>query len=93
MEYIKGNQVFYAYGEHYWVDIAAINNFQESVTDLIEVGDYVNGNRMDLVEKNEKGKVYYLQNEELPCVAISEIETILTHERYKINCYKVGKNI
>ena len=52
MEYIKGNQVFYAYGEHYWVDIVAINNFQESVTDLIEVGDYVNGNRMDLVEKN-----------------------------------------
>lgn len=90
MEYIKGNQVFYAYGDYYWVDIAAINNFQENVTDLIEVGDYVNGNRMDIVEKNEKGKVYYLQNEELPCVAISEIETILTHEQYNANCYKVG---
>ena len=27
MEYIKGNQVFYAYGGYYWVDIVAINVF------------------------------------------------------------------
>lgn len=45
---------------------------------------------MDIVERDENGKVYYLQNEELPCVNTNEIKTILTHERYNTNCYKVG---
>lgn len=98
MEYINGNQVFYAYGEHYWVDIAAINNFQESVTDLIEVGDILRYKLKGL--KNEyitvvkeyhdarnNEKLLFINGYKLEQVEILEI---LTKEQYRDNCYKVG---
>ena len=66
-----------------------IVNNSKNIIDLIEVGDYVNGNRMDIVEKDENGYVYYLQNIELPSVNKNEIKTILTKEQYEANCYKI----
>lgn len=65
----------------------------KNIIDLIEEGDYVNGNRIDIVEKDENGHVYYLQNTELPAVNKNEIKTILTKEQYEANCYKVEEEI
>lgn len=45
---------------------------------------------MDIVERNENGEVYYLQNEELPCVDINKIKSIVTHEQFSNIEYKVG---
>lgn len=102
MEYIKENQVFYAYGEHYWVDIVAINNFQEKIINLIEIEDVL---KID----NEKYEVIYDESYEKLGILIpdrkqlavrhSSVEfifqkyqniEILTHEQYSTNCYKVG---
>lgn len=54
----------------------------KNIIDLIEVGDYVNGNRMDIVERDENGHVYYLQNCELPSVNKNEIKSIATKEQF-----------
>lgn len=57
----------------------------KNIIDLIEVGDYVNGN-----------KVYKITSACIYCVGKAvqnkltiNIETILTKEQYEANCYKV----
>lgn len=55
----------------------------KNIIDLIEKDDYVNGERMDIVERDENGKVYYLQNAELPCISIKDIKSIVTKEQFK----------
>lgn len=82
---VKEGKVYYAFGEHCWVDSIAITNFQENIIDLIEVGDYVNGNR-----------VYKITSACIYCVGIAvqnkitiNIKTILTKEQHQSNCYTV----
>ena len=80
------------------IELVNIGNIiaSHNITDLIEVGDYVNG--YQVVEKP-----YIYQNiefvsvdtqdswswgkGEMPC---TEIKTILTHEQFENNCYKIG---
>ena len=64
-----------------------------NIIDLIEVGDFVNEN--EVIDK-------YLFNGEIPvlettgdetnakCMCESDIRTILTHEQYERNCYKIN---
>lgn len=64
-----------------------------NIIDLIEVGDFVNEN--EVIDK-------YLFNGEIPvlettgdetnakCMCEGDIKTILTHEQYERNCYKIN---
>lgn len=95
---IRENQVnkkaiyFGAYDED-WCDSAAVENFSENIIDLIEVGDYVNGYRIDniingvLVNRavgiDRSGALTPIVQYE------QDIKTILTKERYMQNCYTV----
>lgn len=95
---IRENQVnkkaiyFEAYDEN-WCDSAAVENFSENIIDLIEVGDYVNGYRIDniingvLVNRavgiDRSGALTPIVQYE------QDIKTILTKERYMQNCYTV----
>ena len=66
----------------------------KNIIDLIEVGDYVNGN--EVLDK-------YLLNGEIPvlettgdetnvkCMCEGDIRIILTKEQYKANCYTVER--
>ena len=61
-----------------------IKKHSKNIIDLIEVGDYVNGN-----------KVYKITSTCIYCVGKAvqnkltiNIETILTKEKYEANCYK-----
>lgn len=105
MAYIDGNRVYYVFGDianPYWVDIAAIKNFQENLLYLIEIGDV-------LEIENEKYEVIYDESYEKLGILIpdrkqlavrhSAIELvlqkykgikILTHEEFNTNCYRVG---
>ena len=68
----------------------------KNIIDLIEVGDYVNGQRVLCLKKNNddcrddigtsyiEGIDIYLGYDE------SDIKTILTHEQYERNCYKIN---
>lgn len=68
----------------------------KNIIDLIEVGDFVNGNKVIQISK-EDGLIfvnnkYYDEGtcEERHCVyKNNEIKTILTKEQYMNNCYKV----
>ena len=72
-----------------------IANHSFNIIDLIEVGDYVNGN--EVLDK-------YLLNGEIPvlettgdetnakCMCEGDIRTILTKEQYQANCYTVERN-
>lgn len=79
--------------------IGNIVKHSENIIDLIETGDIVNGYKVvkDNLESAEYGKyvdVYCpsknLELNFLEHVFPEHIKTILTHEQYEQNCYKVG---
>lgn len=79
---------------YYTPPISTIVNHSKNLIDLIEVGDFVNGNIV-----TDK----YLFAGEMPVVETSGVETnakclcekdiqlILTHEQYSQNCYTVER--
>lgn len=46
---------------------------------------------MDIIEKDEKGHTYYMQNLELPAFDLENIETIVTKEQFESISYKVER--
>ena len=74
-----------------------IANHSKQLIDLIEVGDFVNGYRVISVD-------YDVTNDTTECIeldlnsdyqynfiSIRQIKTILTHQQFEANCYKIGK--
>ena len=64
----------------------------KNIIDLIEVGDYVNGNEvLDKYLFNGEKPVLETTGDEtnVKCVCEVDIRTILTKELYKANCYTV----
>lgn len=96
---IRENQVnkkaiyFGAYDED-WCDSAAVENFSENIIDLIEVGDYVNGEKVIEVHP-DLGYVFVDKETELGTKTFCDyqIETILTHEQMEENQYVVKRNM
>jgi len=107
---IRENQVnkkaiYFGIYDDDWCDSAAVENFSENIIDLIEVGDYVNGEevidfyldyygennskhiRYGVITKysNRYGNTLYIKQE--------QIKSILTHEQYNANCYKIDTKI
>ena len=86
--------------------IGDIVKHSKDIIDLIETGDIVNGWRVGAIYYGEKEGVMHTINFELEdgqlyswkekfgeetCDFQLKIETILTHEQYEQNCYKVGE--
>ena len=72
-----------------------ITKHSKNIIDLIEVGDIVNGCRVGAICCGEKEGVKYTINFKLEEETYDfqlKIETILTHEQYEQNCYKVGED-
>lgn len=68
-----------------------IKNHSKIISEIIEVGDYVNGKEVYI----QDGKLAVELAEHIPPYELLEnidIETILTKEQYKQNCYKVDTN-
>lgn len=74
------------------VDKENIVNHSFNITDLIEEGDIVNGQRVLYIEK--EGLVIEMADYIFPYISIKEIkiEEILTHEQYERNCYRLENN-
>lgn len=62
----------------------------KNIIDLIEVGDYVNGQEIIEIRK-QNGKIYLMTSYVPQSYINYKIEEILTKEQYEINCYKVGE--
>ena len=76
---------------YYFEKGECIVKHSKNIIDLIEVGDYVNGEKIEQITTNSGYKKYYTtgfgvydeyDNE-------SVIHSILTKEQYEANCYKV----
>lgn len=97
----KDGKVYYAFGEHYWVDSIAITDFKENIKDLVQVGDIV---------EIEDGKYEVIYDESINKLGIlipdrnklairhSTVEFlfnkhkdiyILTKEKFESECFKV----
>lgn len=65
----------------------------KQLTDLIEVGDYVNGMEvLDIYKPRDLWEPIEIRvnSRYTNFILVDEIETILTKESYIANCYKVG---
>lgn len=64
------------------------SKIQLIISEVVEVGDYVNGK---LIHKIDKGPNYcYLYYGNCKTFVDYQIKTILTKEQFEANCYKVG---
>lgn len=69
------------------IDRTDIVEHSKFLSEVIEVGDYVNGKR---IHKIDKGQNYcYLYYGNCKTFVDYQIKTILTKEQYERNCYKV----
>ncbi len=83
------------------VDENEITKHSFNIIDLIEVGDYVNGDRIVEIEKDyynlkldkmvtlETANLIIGNEEGMLSISANEIKTILTKEQYEANCYEV----
>lgn len=72
------------------VDKENIVKHSKIISEVVEIGDYVNGKR---IHKIDKGQNYcYLYYGNCKTFVDYQIETILTKELYQANCYTVERN-
>lgn len=69
-----------------------IAKHSKNIIDLIEAGDYVNGNKVLEVGDVVITQTSNIEDENFHLFEEKDIETILTHEMYEQNCYKVGED-
>ena len=85
-----GNSLFWLEdGSSYSLSDKTIKH-SKNIIDLIEVGDYVNGLYIDLLEKDKIWATSMYGDEDIVFYE-NEIKTILTHEQYQENCYTVER--
>ena len=89
MEIEKGKIFQYSKGRAYLGKDNAIAKHSKIISEVVEVGDYVNGK---LIHKIDKGQNYcYLYYGNCKTFVDYQIKTILTKEQYQANCYTVER--
>jgi hypothetical protein len=73
-------------GTLYTTATKAIVKHSKNIIDLIEVGDYVNGKYVKEINQYKDGKSIIAL---IGIIDEKNIKTILTHEQYNANCYKI----
>ena len=85
----KGKIFQYGKGRAYLGKDNAIVKHSKILSEVVEVGDYVNGK---LIHKIDKGKNYcYLYYGNCKTFVDYQIKTTLTKELYQANCYTVER--
>jgi hypothetical protein len=71
-----------------------ITKHSKDIIDLIEVGDYVNGFRVEMIENGitafgvDEGRELFRNS-----FKYNQIETVLTHEQMEANAYTIEKEV
>lgn len=73
--------------ENYRYKQTAIVKHSKNIIDLIEVGDYVNG---ELVDETSNGTLGIIPIDEFIPIDKAKIKSVVTHEQFKSMEYKVG---
>ena len=85
----KGKIFQYSKGRAYLGKDNAIVKHSKILSEVVEVGDYINGK---LIHKIDKGQNYcYLYYGNCKTFVDYQIKTILTKEQYMKNCYLVER--
>lgn len=85
----SGNYAIRIYNGAEYVVRAVIAKHSKILSEVVEVGDYVNGKR---IHKIDKGQNYcYLYYGNCKTFVDYQIKTILTKELYQSNCYTVER--
>lgn len=90
----------YTYGKGNCIDNnikGKIVKHSKNIIDLIEVGDFVNGYRIDLIDSwgvlVHEARGINRSGFSIPVAQYEEdIENVLTHEQYSQNCYTVERS-
>lgn len=94
----KDGKVYYAFGEHYWVDSIAITDFKENIKDLMQAGDMVlytikgleHSTYIDIVKEYADARTLKSKlRVELYSLEQINIKKILTKEKFESECFKV----
>lgn len=100
----KGIITKYIQKEEYYIDCATgigtkieehllLGKISDNITDLIGVGDFVNGHRIvyEIYEEDDNDLYFEIEGgfNSAQYIGEKDIKTILTKERYMANCYKV----
>lgn len=92
-----GNPFFTNQHKYTYNEIANYAKFSHNIIDLIEVGDYVNGFRVDEIGEYHSIKTYKVEtyakvncSKLLNCLYEEDIKSIVTHEQFESMSYKVG---
>lgn len=83
----SGNYAIRIYNGAEYVVRAVIVKHSKNIIDLIEIGDFVNGNK---VYKVTNTCIYFIGKAVQNKLTVN-IQTILTHEQYESNCYRIGE--
>lgn len=79
------------YKGSYCISEKNIIKHSKNIIDLIEVGDYVNGRKIERINDygDFKRADFNLDYDDCDAVYNEDIKTILTHEQFKENCYRL----
>ncbi|MFR3182463.1 MAG: hypothetical protein ACLTPN_02460 [Clostridia bacterium] len=93
---VNKKAIYYGIHGTDWFDNSAVENFSNNIIDLIEIGDYVNGREVKHIAMFEGfpdyPKLIFVDEKHLipgDTCKNDEIRTILTHEQFEQNSYKV----
>lgn len=96
---VNKRAIYYGFYKQDWFDSAAVENFSDNITDLIEDKDIVEIELSEeFVEKKDKKKLIQIGDiytketlqKDIDNGIITRILTILSYNQYMANCYKVG---
>ena len=96
---VNKRAIYYGFYKQDWFDSAAVENFPDNITDLIEDKDIVGIELSEeFVEKKDKKKLIQIGDtytkeilqKDIDNEIITRILTILSYNQYIANCYKVG---
>lgn len=88
---IKGNKIYYLNGDYTWVDVSAVANFSDNLIGLIEVGDYVNGDKVteEMIKMRDKQGVFGLPDKHRVFIDEIKVKNIVTKEQFASVKYEV----
>lgn len=90
---IEGNEIYYANGDYTWANVLSVVNFSDSLIDLIELGDYVNGKRVYNISIVDGLKYLDVEVEDylsdMSFINADQITSIVTKEQFDSMKYEV----
>lgn len=93
---INKKAIYYGIYETDWFDSSVVENFSDNIIDLIEEGDYINGELVtgfgyeDVNGAKEKSILVEGKYTKVSFALLEwDIKSILTHEQFEKNSYKV----